>query len=88
MFTKEFEVTGMDIFATVTVLSVVEDEDGYEIDYSIDKVVCGDVETGEDIILAVDNDHCEELAGHGYDILEDLVHDAAIKAYNDDKAFM
>jgi len=77
--TEKFEYTcdkHGDICIVVKNLTLETDENGYVVDYELVKVVAGDVETGEDIVLPLDVFDDESL-----DSMNDVIIDQTVNEY-------
>jgi len=76
--TEKFEYTcdkHGDICIVVKNLTVETDENGYVVDYELVKVVAGDVETGEEIVLPLDEFDDESLDSMNDVIIDQVVHE-------------
>ena len=77
--TEKFEYTcdkHGDIYIVVKNLTLDTDENGYVVDYEIVEVVAGDVETGEEIVLPLDEFDDESL-----DSMNDAIIDQTVNGY-------
>lgn len=77
--TKEIEYTCVkhgDICVVVKNLTVDTDEDGYAVDYDVSKILTGDVETGEEIVLSLDEFDEECLEN-----MDSVIIDQAVNEY-------
>jgi len=77
--TEEIEYTcdkHGDICIVVKNLTLDTDENGYVVDYDLVKVVAGDVETGEEIVLPLDAFDDESL-----DSMNDVIIDQTVNEY-------
>lgn len=76
--TEEIEYTcetNGDICIVVKNLTVETDDNGYVVDYELVKVVSGDVETGEEIVLPLDAFDDESLDSMNDVIIDQVVHE-------------